>query len=78
MAKETFTYATDRKVKEKAANKAKREKLTLSEKIDQMLRDYVKPVKVNKDKCIDLPKDYINMNKIGVMRDDGTIDSPFY
>jgi hypothetical protein len=43
-AKKTFTYATDPEVKEKAARKAYREKLTLSEKIDQMLREYVKPV----------------------------------
>lgn len=41
--KQTFTYATNPDVRLKAMRKAKREKLTLSEKIDQMLRAYIKP-----------------------------------
>lgn len=41
--KQTFTYATSPDVRLKAMKKAKRENLTLSEKIDQMLRAYVKP-----------------------------------
>ena len=45
MAKKTYTYATDPKVKEKADKKAKREKTTLSEKIDSFLRDYIEPEK---------------------------------
>lgn len=44
MAKKTFTYATDVLVKEKAARKAEREGMTLSEKIHQMLVAYTKPV----------------------------------
>ncbi len=48
MAKKTYTYATDHKIQERASNKAKREKTTLSEKIDLMLREYVKPVKKKK------------------------------
>ena len=42
--KKTFTYATDPKVKDKASNKAKREGMTLSERIDKFLKDYTKPV----------------------------------
>jgi len=45
MAKKTYTYATDPKVKEKADKRAKREKTTLSEKIDSFLRDYIEPEK---------------------------------
>lgn len=51
--KQTFTYATSPDVRLKAMKKAKRENLTLSEKIDQMLRAYVKPkpkeVPINRD-----------------------------
>jgi len=46
MGKKTFTYATDPKVKEKADRKAKREKITLSEAIDRLLRDYIAVDKV--------------------------------
>lgn len=46
MAKKTYTYATLPKTKEAAAKKAKKEGLTLSEKIDQMLVSYTaKPKK---------------------------------
>ena len=47
MAKKTYTYATEPKIKEKAEKKAKREKTTLSEKIDKFLREYVQPPKKN-------------------------------
>jgi hypothetical protein len=40
--KKTFTYATLPTVKKKAAKKAYKEKLTLSQKIDQLLREYIK------------------------------------
>jgi len=43
MAKKTYTYATDPKVKEKADKKAKKEKTTLSEKIDSFLNEYIQP-----------------------------------
>lgn len=46
MAKQTYTYATHPKTKEAAAKKAKREGLTLSEKINAMLVAYTaKPTK---------------------------------
>jgi antitoxin component of RelBE/YafQ-DinJ toxin-antitoxin module len=39
--KKTFTYATPPTVKDKAAKMAEKEGLTLSEKIDQMLKFYI-------------------------------------
>lgn len=45
--KKTYTYATDPKIKEKAERKAKRDKTTLSEKIDQLLKEYVSPNKAS-------------------------------
>jgi hypothetical protein len=72
--KKTFTYATDPIVKEKASRKAGREKLTLSEKIDQMLRDYVKPVKKILDVGIPLPKYYIDFKNVSILKSDGSIE----
>lgn len=49
MAKQTYTYATHQKTKEAASKKAKKEGLTLSEKIDSMLVAYTaKPKKPKK------------------------------
>lgn len=46
MAKKTYTYATEAKTKEAAAKKAKKEGITLSEKINNMLVAYTaKPKK---------------------------------
>lgn len=55
MAKKTYTYATDPKVKDKADRKAKREKTTLSEKIDFFLKEYIRPERKTID---DLQKYY--------------------
>lgn len=41
--KETFTYASLPSIVEKAKKKAAKENLTLSEKIDQLLKHYVEP-----------------------------------
>ena len=43
--KKTFTYTTRPSVKKKAEAKAHKEGLSLSEKIHQMLSEYVKPKK---------------------------------
>jgi hypothetical protein len=72
MAKQTFTYAADIKVKEKAARKAKREGMTLSERINKFLVDYTAPVKKNTD-GIDLPADYIDLKKVGILNPDGSV-----
>lgn len=45
--KKTYTYATEPRIKEKAERKAKKEKTTLSEKIDQLLKEYVSPNKAS-------------------------------
>lgn len=71
--KKTYTYATDPKIKEKAERKAKREKTTLSEKIDEMLRQYVAPVQKLPKGTIPLPADYVNFDKIGILSADGSI-----
>jgi hypothetical protein len=41
--KATYTYASLPSVVQKAKKKAAKENLTLSEKIDQLLKEYVKP-----------------------------------
>lgn len=40
--KETFTYSTSRKARNKAMKKAKKEGLTLSSKINEWIEDYIK------------------------------------
>lgn len=44
--KRTYTYATLPSVKERAKKKAFKEGVTLSEKVDELLKEYVKPKKV--------------------------------
>jgi hypothetical protein len=72
MPKKTFTYAADLKVKEKAARKAKREGMTLSERINKFLLDYTEPVKKLKG-GIDLPTDYVDFKSIGILNNDGSV-----
>ncbi len=43
--KDTFTYASYRKVVQKAKTKAAKEGTTLSEKINEWLNEYIKPNK---------------------------------
>lgn len=63
--KKTFTYATAPTIKERAAKKAQKEGLSLSEKIDEFLRAYVKPVRNHKPK-LPLPKDYKDIKTVFV------------
>ena len=45
--KKTFTYAAHESVVDKARKKAFKEGITVSEKINEWLNEYVKPVKKN-------------------------------
>lgn len=47
------TFATTISVKEKAKKKAFKEGLTLSEKIDQLLKQYIKPKKKDNGVAVD-------------------------
>lgn len=49
--KKTFTYATKPSIHEKAFNKAAKEGVSLSEKIDAFLTEYVKP----RSRKVDVP-----------------------
>lgn len=73
MAKKTYTYATDPKVHKKATAKAKKNKSTLSETIDFLLRRFIEPIPIDKGKCMSLPNDYFNFKNIEILNADGTI-----
>jgi len=71
--KKTFTYASTPAVVEKAKKKAFREGKTVSEKIDEFLKQYVKPEKRNLNKTVDLPMDYLQYKNIGILGPNGTV-----
>jgi len=73
--KKTFTYASYESVVEKAKKKAFKEGKTVSEKIDEFLKGYVK--RERKVKSVDLPTDYVLPEKISVIGQDGIRRSMF-